>query len=179
MSRNDIFVSINFVNCPLIQCSFWSRSIYGGAFFSSLVDTTASADWHVIIQCSRNSPLKYFCSNPKNGGNWDRATFPPSSLAGGRRATEQNLRCSLGIFQFQTWAPHRSAAPPLHHQHPATKNLELPKRIRTSNFGFWPAPKFLYAGSMSMRRYSKFYIFTFCHFLAVFGQNKVGHSKSS
>ena len=49
-----------------VKCSFWSRSIYGGAFFSSLVDTTASADWHVIIQCSRNSPLKYFCSNPKN-----------------------------------------------------------------------------------------------------------------
>ena len=25
---------------------------------------------------------------------------------------------------------------------PATKNLEFPKRNRTSNFGFWPAPKF-------------------------------------
>ena len=77
------------LNCNVdLQCSFWSRSIYGGAFFSSLVDTTASTNWHVNIQCSRNSPLKYFCSNPKNGGNWDRATFPPSSLAGGRRATE-------------------------------------------------------------------------------------------
>ena len=63
----------------LLQCSFWSRSIYGGAFFSSLVDTTASTNWHVDIQCSRNCPLKYFCSNPKKGGDWDRATIPLSS----------------------------------------------------------------------------------------------------
>ena len=62
---------------------------------------------------------------------------------------------------------------------PATKNLEFPKRNRTSNFGFWPAPKILYAVRMSLRRYPKFYIFTFQHFLAVFGQNKIGHSKSS
>ena len=62
---------------------------------------------------------------------------------------------------------------------PATKNLEFPKRNRTSNFGFWPAPKILYAVRMSLRRYPKFYIFTFWHFLAVFGQNKIGHSKSS
>ena len=92
--HKDLY-SVGETDC--LQCSFWSRSIQGGAFFSSLVDTTASANWHIIFQCSRNSPLKYFCSNPKNGGNWDRATFPPSSLAGGRRATEQNLRCSLGI----------------------------------------------------------------------------------
>ena len=58
---------------------------------------------------------------------------------------------------------------------PATKNLEFPKRNRTSNFGFWPAPKILYAVRMSLRRYPKFYIFTFWHFLAVFGQNKIGH----
>ena len=58
---------------------------------------------------------------------------------------------------------------------PATKNLEIPKRNRTSNFGFWPAPKILYAVRMSLRRYPKFYIFTFWHFLAVFGQNKIGH----
>ena len=48
---------------------------------------------------------------------------------------------------------------------PATKNLEFPKRNRTSNFGFWPAPKILYAVRMSLRRYPKFYIFTFWHFL--------------
>ena len=60
---------------------------------------------------------------------------------------------------------------------PATKNLEFPKRNRTSNFGFWPAPKILYAVRMSLRRYPKFYIFTFWHFLAVFGQNKICHSK--
>ena len=47
-----------------------------------------------------------------NSAIWDRATIPPSSLAGGRRATEQNLRCSLGIErnmkpvskEIQVWA---------------------------------------------------------------------------
>ena len=62
---------------------------------------------------------------------------------------------------------------------PAIKNLEFPKRNWTSNFGFWSAPKFLYAFRMSLRRYPKFYIFRFLHFLAVFGQNKIGHSKTS
>ena len=62
---------------------------------------------------------------------------------------------------------------------PAIKNLEFPKRNWTSNFGFWSAPKILYAVRMSLRRYPKFYIFRFLHFLAVFGQNKIGHSKSS
>ena len=28
-------------------------------------------------------------------GGWKRATLPTSLLAGGRRATKQNLRCSL------------------------------------------------------------------------------------
>ena len=51
---------------------------------------------------------------------------------------------------------------------PATKNLEFPKRNRTSNFGFWPAPKILYAVRMSLRRYPKFYIFTFWHFFGSF-----------
>ena len=56
---------------------------------------------------------------------------------------------------------------------PATKNLEFPKRNRTSNFGFWPAPKILYAVRMSLRRYPKFYIFTFWHFWPFLGKTKL------
>ena len=62
--------------CDYVQCSFWSRSVYGGAFFSSLVDTTASTNWHVYIHFARNCPLRYFCPTPKKVGKWDRATIP-------------------------------------------------------------------------------------------------------
>ena len=43
------------------------------------------------------------CSTTSLVGGWKRATIPPSSLAGGRRATEQNLRSSLYILEYRLW----------------------------------------------------------------------------
>ena len=101
-NTNEYFSKEEFRFCEnrnWLQCPFWSRSIYGGAFFSSLVVTTSSTNSEITIQRYTNCPWQYFCSAPKKVCKWDRATIPPFSPTEGLRATEPFWQIQISIFK--------------------------------------------------------------------------------
>ena len=60
----------------MLHYPFWSRSIDGGASFSSLIETTSFTHSEVNIQCSTTHQAPIIFS--KKVGKWDRATVPPT-----------------------------------------------------------------------------------------------------
>ena len=84
----------------LLQCTRSSHVDSGGAYGSAVFGGKGVMSMGKFVHFSLSLHwYKCFCSTMKFGDSQDRATIPPSSLAGGRRATEQNLRCSLYILE--------------------------------------------------------------------------------